>query len=258
MKRSSRPRKTANLSESTDHHLDLYALAATAAGVGMLALAQPAEARIVYTPAYRTIGDLTNPLFLDLNHDGVNDFRVYVLGGFSTGSWRFIMEVRPANSSVVSNQAAGCYPFSSVCAAALPAGVAVGPRYFSRHGAWMATMNVYTNSRPPHYGFPWANGGKGVEDRYLGLRFVVGGQIHYGWARFNVSPQPSKVNMFATLTGYAYETVPNRPIVTGDTGPVVNGNEAPDASLTTPASPPVNLGMLALGAPGLEIWRKEH
>src|SRR5579864_1174953 len=40
------------LSESLHKRLSAYALAASAAGVGVLALAQPTEARIVYTPKH--------------------------------------------------------------------------------------------------------------------------------------------------------------------------------------------------------------
>jgi hypothetical protein len=44
-----RPRKTANLSESAHQQLKMYAFAATAAGVGVLALAKPAQGKIIYT-----------------------------------------------------------------------------------------------------------------------------------------------------------------------------------------------------------------
>jgi len=44
-----RPRKPANFSHSVHHRLDMYALAASAAGVAALALAQPAEAKVIYT-----------------------------------------------------------------------------------------------------------------------------------------------------------------------------------------------------------------
>src|SRR5579863_10427884 len=74
MKRSPRPRTTANLSDSIHHRLNMYALAASAAGVGVLALAQPIEAKIVYTPADVKIGYI--PYNLDLNHDGVVDFQI--------------------------------------------------------------------------------------------------------------------------------------------------------------------------------------
>ena len=76
MPRSSRPTRTpANLSESIHHQLNMYALAAGAAGVGVLALAQPVEAKIVYTPAHRVIGPDSRYL-LDLNHDGITDFTI--------------------------------------------------------------------------------------------------------------------------------------------------------------------------------------
>jgi hypothetical protein len=55
MKASPLPRKTANLSESIHQQLSMYALAAGAAGVGMLALAQSSEAKIVYTPAHKQL-----------------------------------------------------------------------------------------------------------------------------------------------------------------------------------------------------------
>jgi hypothetical protein len=49
-------RKTAKLRQSVHHDLTAYALAAGAAGVSLLSLAQPSEAEVVYTPANQTIG----------------------------------------------------------------------------------------------------------------------------------------------------------------------------------------------------------
>jgi hypothetical protein len=46
MRRSSGPRKTTNLSESTHQQINMYAIAAGAAGVCVLGLAQPSEAKI--------------------------------------------------------------------------------------------------------------------------------------------------------------------------------------------------------------------
>src|SRR5215831_13221256 len=71
MKRSSQPRTAAVLSKSVNHQLNTYAVAAGAAGVGLLALAPPAEAKIIYTPAHVNV---TGPLPVDLNHDGIVDF----------------------------------------------------------------------------------------------------------------------------------------------------------------------------------------
>ena len=78
MKRPSVPRKTANLSKSIHQQLNAYAIAAGAAGVSLLVLAQPADAKIIYTPAHVVIGR-TFPL--DLNHDGIIDF--WIVDGFN-------------------------------------------------------------------------------------------------------------------------------------------------------------------------------
>src|SRR5580704_11058437 len=77
MSRRSRPRRPASLSESVRQQLSVYALAASAAGVGVLALAQPAEGRIVYTKAHHSIGRGSS-YNLDLNHDGITDFTISV------------------------------------------------------------------------------------------------------------------------------------------------------------------------------------
>jgi hypothetical protein len=61
------------------------------------------------------------------------------------------------------------------------------------------------------------------------------------------------------LTGYAYETLPNKPIVTGITH---DDSQIPQASLMQPAPEKDGvifpmLGALALGADGIAIWRRE-
>src|SRR4029077_1885007 len=63
----------APLSDSLHRQLNAYALSACAAGVGVLALAVPAEAKIIYTPAHVVIGK-GQKFQLDLNHDGIKDF----------------------------------------------------------------------------------------------------------------------------------------------------------------------------------------
>jgi hypothetical protein len=70
-------RQRKSLRSSLEHRLSGYALAASAAGVGVLALAQRAESKIVYTPAHQIIKP-HQPYDLDLNNDGVTDFRLSV------------------------------------------------------------------------------------------------------------------------------------------------------------------------------------
>src|SRR5215469_14729969 len=81
MKQTSRRNKaTQQLSRSLNQRLNLYALAAGAAGAGLLGMPQALHAEVVFTPAHIT---LTNgPLAIDLNHDGIVDF---TLSNRSTG-----------------------------------------------------------------------------------------------------------------------------------------------------------------------------
>jgi hypothetical protein len=123
----------------------------------------------------------------------------------------------------------------------------------------MGGRGYNTVKRTTHFNGPWANGGKGVKNRYLGLKFYISGKVHYGWARLTVTFDGKF--FVETLTGYAYETIPNRPIITGATKGTDDRNdvEPPNpAALTAPASKPATLGLLAMGAPGLSIWRRKE
>lgn len=77
MKRPSRKVEVAGgLSESFHKQLNSYALAATAAGVSMLALAQPADAKIVYTAVHKVIG-ISGRYNLDFNNSGKTDVALF-------------------------------------------------------------------------------------------------------------------------------------------------------------------------------------
>ena len=79
---------------------------------------------------------------------------------------------------------------------------------------------------------------------YLGLKFQIKGKTHYGWARLNV--EVSKTTITATLTGYAYETIPNKPILAGKTSrPEAARVEASSAALGIRAPQPGTLSLLA-------------
>jgi hypothetical protein len=215
--KTNRPRQTARLNTKLDKGLFAYVVAASAAGVGALALTPQAEGKVVYTPTHVMLTSTPNPstYSLDLNHDGIKDF---FLSDWLTGDFSIVDVGLSCDPVAASNMVWGP-DFRS----ALPHGVKVGPsgswnRKFPRMGsaAYVGTVMRYYS-----YGY-WVDGGKGVKDRYLGLKFAINGKIHYGWARLNVSVQHRSLNIRATLTGYAYETVPNKAIITGRTkGPDV-------------------------------------
>src|SRR6516162_10029106 len=112
--------------KSFPDRLGMYAVAATAAGVGVLALTEPADASVVFTPAHTKI---TGSISLDLNNDGIPDFnftRSVFYGGRAFSSSTVIAPFNPANRI----EGNGQIRFSGqreVSAFALPAGSVVGP-----------------------------------------------------------------------------------------------------------------------------------
>jgi len=206
MKQSFQPHGTAQLSTSAQHQLKLYALAASAAGVGVLALAQTAEGKIVYTSAHKMVR-LNHALPIDLNHDGIHDFDVLNLSHHSTSPYGDYVAAEPLNSG---NQILALGTRRGYGASALPAGSRVGPSA-KQFRAGRDLMAYRSSADSVFSGGPWKN----VSKRYLGLKFLIKGKTHYGWARLNVTIT-DQVN--ATLTGYAYETAADKSIVTGKTG----------------------------------------
>src|SRR6476469_2895178 len=57
------------------------------------------------------------------------------------------------------------------------------------------------------------NGGiwDGSTDKYMGLQVKIGSNIYYGWVRLDVGIEAN----FVTIKDYAYNTVPNQPILAG-------------------------------------------
>jgi hypothetical protein len=235
----SRSTKTpSTLPDSVHERLNKYALAASAAGVSILALGQSAEARVVYTPTHRWL-PLNQYHHLDLNHDGVNDFRFILTSSIRSSGFARGLTVEQVATSQVQN---AIYSVSSqhvLCAAALPKGTKVGPKSPGFRGQMKAAFMFQIASNPDCTSYwkfgPWMNV-KG--QAYLGVKFAIKGQVHYGWARLgHISHnKPPK----AELTGYAYETIPNKPIITGKT-------KGPDVGTLQPGSAPATLGRLALG-----------
>jgi len=248
MKRSPGTRKTANLSASVHQQLNAYALAAGAAGVGMLTLTQPAEAKIVYTPTHVVIGA---PIPLDLDHDGIADFYVFEADSHFGGERTLVVcqsvgsgGLGPFCSYInVTNSIRATLSMGKDFGAALRSGARIqhGNRFLAELPLGTVVGYSSTSSHTDWFG-PWFNGGKGVKRRYLGLKFKIKGRFHFGWARIPVTT--SGKNFTATLTGYAYETIPGRAIVAGQT-------KGPDVITVDPAS----LGHLAAGASAIPAWR---
>jgi hypothetical protein len=254
-------RSPAKLPASTHKQLNMYTLAATAAGLGVLGLSQPAEAKIVYTPANVVIPKDTNIVrYIDLNHDGIWDFELHHAFDQSSRFTLSSLNVFGPNggSNVVMGGKQQHSPFTS--AFALKAGAKIGRGAgFSQNHSMMAFATSPGSSVVWGY---WAANREGFKNRYLGLQFVIKGKRHYGWARLTVTVQQQREghSIAAILTGYAYETIPGKSIKAGQTKEAADDTaNGPGANLAIPDIPkPATLGALALGAPGLSIWRREQ
>ena len=243
MKRAVPSAANLQFSEHFNHRLQSYSIAAGAAGVGLLALAQPANAEIVYTPANITISARAlHSYSLDLNQDGTVDFLINATSRESIdqsgGTSRII--ARPAQG----NGVVGFGGHASALNAGQPIGA--GRRFF---GYMLASLFTFIGTEFQFHGL-WAN----VKNRYLGLKFQIDGQTHFGWARLSVGGDP----LTAKLTGYAYETTANAPIVAGKTSGTDAAPQPSGMPVLPTAAPGATLGALALGAPSLDFWRRRE
>jgi|HubBroStandDraft_1064217.scaffolds.fasta_scaffold306592_1 hypothetical protein len=216
-------RQPSKLNDCLNQRLLAYTAAAGAAGVSVLAMTQSADAKVVYTPANRSIVSGSR---LDLNSDGIPDYDFHsnleicgTCGYFDVGAIKF--------NKVMSH------------AQPLAAGISVGPGgKFNAGGGEM--LFACTCSGNPYTGGPW----NGIQNEYMGFEFNIKGAAHFGWARFSVTDKGA-----ITLTGYAYETISLEPIVTGDTGSNNDDEDSVDQKKPAAASPQASgLGELALGA----------
>ncbi len=219
-----------------------YAAAAGAATGLALLTVPPADAKIVYTPTNQTI---TTSFQIDLNHDGIPDFDVSFGACCDHGSrLQVILDVQ---GNLVRELTTAPKE-----AAALQRGAPIGPKqaftsFTSGYGGvFMAGGGAYGS-------YSWSNGPWiNTTNRYLGLKFMIDGQPHYGWARLSVTNHNSKI----VLSGYAYETEANKALRAGQTSEPAAGANNTSAMLDEFVPQGPSLGMLARGANALDIWRR--
>jgi hypothetical protein len=228
------------LQKNLEKNLLAYAAAASS---GLLAMAQPAAAQIVYTPSNIPLaqpfvgGAITE---FDINNDGVADFAFNNYSYFSHGLGRAFVNISPNQvpNAIVGVQLQGQ---KHVTAAALNGGVEVGPAanfQSNLSGVNLAIIGAQNLSSA------FASGSfLTVQTAYLGLKFVVNGETHYGWARIKLV-RPGAFPS-ASIYGYAYESTPNLPIITGKT---TGAAKEKLGAARIPTDKARTLGMLAAGA----------
>jgi len=240
------------LSDTVEHRIKLYSVAAMAAGVSVLAMTQPAESKIVVTNANIAV----NPgsvAYIDLNNDGINDFQLSVaIGGYDHSFYATLAIAPLTGGRVVGGNRGPLGPYAS----ALASNANIGPsaRFSSSVARGQITIersNGAESGPTSTYKLYGKWGGAGT--RYLGVKFLINGRVHYGWVRMTVSRTivySGAKTVSATITEYAYDTVAKAKLGAGET--VITAPPDGTAKETGPS-----IGMLALGNDGLSLWRRE-
>ena len=84
----------------------------------------------------------------------------------------------------------------------------------SGNPSWKSNYaNMFLNAKSCTFSYPqWCD----VTDGYLKLRFLIGTETHYGWARLDVANNAGYTGNWV-IKDYAYNDVPNAPINAGQT-----------------------------------------
>ncbi len=234
-----------NGSLTVDQRLNVYSLAAAAAGVTVLALIQPAEGKVVIT---KKLVSITEPVSIDLNNDGIPDFEFSFQGG-STGTCcqhHTTLVAKALTGGKVMGHKTANFGRLGPYASALVRGPKIGPAaHFSSAKGQIAIEHKSNHDSTFGYDGNWYL----VSNRYLGVKFLIEGKTHFGWIRLSVNVPGS---FESTITAYAYETVANKPLNAGETSVVPDDSESEVRTIAP------SLGMLALGVDGIALWRRQE
>jgi hypothetical protein len=236
-------------------------MAAAAASVGVLSLAEPAQSEVVITNKNIPIPACTLPspcsLSLDLNGDGVNDLKLSLLStqtvyGYYAGT--NFLRVTAHNGGVMGTAGGKHGPYASALLRGAKIGASdhflsgkdtIEDTYFNAHTYFEAFKRFYGKWEGNH------------PNRFLGVKFKISGKTHYGWIRITVNSDMIRpfALMSATITEYGYETIANKSLSAGLASTNSAGEQA-QAGAEKSVAP--SLGVLARGAEGLALWRREE
>lgn len=183
-------------------------LNAYAAAAGTLAVAGAANAQIVYTDINPDTV-IHDSLFynLDMDNNGQPELR------FETVTYQLssapvhlaaVSVLGNASNAILGSLYSSSYP--------TPFSMNNGDSISGTATAWQdQAMNNGVQYLGGVYGSYSIGNWLGVNDKYLGVRFRIGANTHYGWVRLSVTPGADTV----TIKDYAYQTLPGVGITAG-------------------------------------------
>jgi len=211
-----------------------------------------AHAQIVYTDINPDVAVFCSPNCsvrrnIDINNDGIADFTITTTNkSYCTCTpcicmnlqKRYNVSVARLNNNTI--QSSG-HPLDS--------NVIIGSD--TVHSVSAKVLRSYSFD---HGLITWSGEWEKSADGYLGLKLIADGKTYYGWARLSVNV--SSVGASCIIKDYAYNSIPNQPILAGETGCTT-----PTAMLRT--SGPLNfcagdsVTLTAKGTGYLYQWKKD-
>jgi len=170
-----------------------------------------ASGQIIYTDVDPDFGGQNVFYSLDLDDNGEIDFGIVQYSTFGALSDKNAVRMFPiqyfvgSGNAVLANNVYATPSFSF----AYPLVLNTNDPISSGNSAW----NSNYQSMDFAYGVCYANSAWcGETDKYIGLRFLIGVNTHYGWARLDVNDSTNWL-----IKEYAYNSTPDAPINAGQT-----------------------------------------
>ena len=200
--------------------LTRYGLAAGAAG----AAANASGAIVVFNSSHALSANTRNASQnWDIDHNGVTDFQFAHFYSYRTGTvFKSIKAIRGAAPNAWVCSSSGMLPKP------LPAAATIGPILSSK-------LN-FENGNSVFFSQSGNRGYLNLGTELVGFRFDIAGQTHYGWANITVGNEQLSIN------NWAYEGLAGVSILAG--------------AVPEPADAAVGLGLLALGAAGVNAYKR--
>lgn len=172
-----------------------------------------ANATIVWTnliPHQTTLANGSGATFdVDLDNNATIDYRftlIYITGSSGSAGFVIAQAGQVGTSNFVSIDTVG----GVLDARAFASGNSIDSSSIVWHSMASSNPNLLSSLSGFTSGY-WT----GNSDWYLGVKFLIGSNYHYGWIKMSINPN----TMDVTLKEYAYENVANTAILAGAKGP---------------------------------------
>lgn len=184
---------------------EIYAFIVTA-----MMFSLSANAQIVYTDvtpdstfACNGNQNCNHTYVLDLNIDGLVDFRINLGNYYHNSNVRWVSIIDSiGNAFAISTNGAKKFFMNDT----------IGPAQ-----TWQTDTSAFLRRWSSHVNGSYKGEWIYATDNYLGLALNVSGLTYYGWVRLDVTVDASTETCICIIKDYAYNSIPNQPILAGQT-----------------------------------------